>query len=294
MTIKASIIISFYNNIDALELIFQSLSNQTEKNFEAIIADDGSRDTALTYIDERISTLPFPVKHVWQEDKGFRKTQALNKAILASESDYLIIIDGDCIPERHFIEDHLRYAKKGQCLSGRRVELPEKFSQQLVISRTPADYFEQHKWKMLLHYIVTRGKHKTKGRHIEKGFRFPGKLAQLLLVTNKSKPILGCNFSINKEDLIYINGFNTAYEAPGAGEDTDIEFRLRLAQIKIKTLNYLAVQLHIYHDELSRKSNNKTILNQVKSKNEFRTEHGLSETTYTPPRAASGYSPQQE
>ena len=95
---KASIIAAFYNRIDYLKLVLAGLERQTEKDFELIIADDGSRKDIVEEIKVIQTIHSFPIKHIWQEDKGFRKNRILNKAIIASESDYLIFIDADCIP----------------------------------------------------------------------------------------------------------------------------------------------------------------------------------------------------
>lgn len=273
---KASLIIAFYNNTKALELTFKALEIQTETHFEVIIADDGSKQTAVDFIKERAKTLPFPVKHVWHEDKGFRKTRILNHAILASQSDYLIIIDGDCIPQKHFIEDHLAHAELGKSLSGRRAELPEKFTSDVFNSNSPGTFAEEHKLALLWHYFTTKGKHKEKGRHIEKGLRFAAPWLQALLKNKKPKAILGCNFSIHKQDILKVNGFDMRYEAPAVGEDSDIDYRLKLAGITNKSLNYLACQIHTYHPWLDRVSVNWEILKETMDKKASWAELGIS------------------
>lgn len=257
---KASLIIAFYNNTVCLELILKALSIQTEPNFEVIIADDGSKQEAIDYINSRRESLPFSVKHVWHEDKGFRKNRILNRAVIESASDYLIIIDGDCIPERHFIEDHLSQAEKGRSLSGRRVELPEQYTQRVLDSVSPGMFFDDNKLEIAIRYIFSNGDKQTKGRHIEKGFRLAKPWQQSLLKGKASKAILGCNFSLFKDDLLKINGFDMRYEAPAVGEDSDVDYRLNLMGITNKSLNGLAVQIHLYHPWLDRVSENWCIL----------------------------------
>ena len=68
-----------------------------------IIADDGSRKDTYEMIEAIRPHLSYPVKHVWHEDKGFRKCDILNKAILASGTDYLLFSDGDCIPRNDLL-----------------------------------------------------------------------------------------------------------------------------------------------------------------------------------------------
>ena len=92
-----SIIIPFYNGIDWLEMIFVALGKQTFKDFEVIVADDGSREDVVARLEELMARQPFPVTHLWQEDCGFRKNRMLNKAVVQSRAEYLIFLDGDCI-----------------------------------------------------------------------------------------------------------------------------------------------------------------------------------------------------
>ncbi len=276
---KATLIIAFYNNTQALDLTFRALEIQTEKDFEVIIADDGSKQEAVDFVLKRAETLPFPVKHLWHEDKGFRKNRILNHSILASNSDYLIIIDGDCIPQKHFIEDHLTHAEKGKSLSGRRAELPEKFTQDALHCESPGTFFEDNKYRLLFHYFTTGGKHKEKGRHIEKGLRLDWSWLQTLLRKKKPKAILGCNFSVHKEDILKVNGFDMRYEAPAVGEDSDIDYRLNQAGITNKSLDFLACQVHIYHPLLERVSENWKILIDTMEKKVSWAEQGISTLT---------------
>ncbi|MGR6840858.1 glycosyltransferase [Aliivibrio wodanis] len=272
---KASLIIAFYNNTVCLELIFKALSIQTESNFEVIIADDGSKQEAIDFIYTHRESLPFSVKHVWHEDKGFRKNRILNHAVIKSSSNYLIIIDGDCIPEKHFIEDHLSQAEKGRSLSGRRVELPEQYTQRVIDSSSPGTFFNENKLEITIRYIFSNGDKQTKGRHIEKGFRFAKPWQQLLLKGKTSKAILGCNFSLFKEDLLKINGFDMRYEAPAVGEDSDVDYRLNLIGVTNKSLNGLAVQIHLYHTWLDRVSENKDIFRDTIKHERYWAENGI-------------------
>lgn len=108
-----SIIIPFYNGIDWLEMIFVAFGKQTFKDFEVIVADDGSREDVVARLEELMARQPFPVTHLWQEDCGFRKNRMLNKAVVQSRAEYLIFLDGDCIPHRKFVEEHCKARREG-------------------------------------------------------------------------------------------------------------------------------------------------------------------------------------
>jgi GT2 family glycosyltransferase len=91
----------------------------------------------------------------------------------------------------------------------------------------------------------------------------------------KRKDLLGANFSISREDLYRINGFDERYLAPTVGEDTDIEYRAGLAGIGIRSIRNLAVQYHLHHKLLSRKNNNYLIFEETRRNKVSFTPYGL-------------------
>lgn len=274
---KASLIIAFYNNITCLDLIFKALVQQSEMDFEVIIADDGSKQEVVDYINENKDNYPYKIIHLWHEDKGFRKNRILNRAVINSNSDYLIIIDGDCIPQKYFIEDHVTHAERGRSLTGRRVELAEKFNDLVLSSEHPESVFDDNKWSILMHYMLAKGDNKLKGRHVESGLRFPHAWQQYLLKGKKHKAILGCNFSLYKDDLLKVNGFDMRYEAPATGEDSDVDYRLNLVGVTNKSLRYLGNQIHMYHPLLTRDTPNHLIFEEVKNNQDFWAENGIDQ-----------------
>lgn len=109
--IKTSLLISTYNWCEALNLCLNSVLQQSQQPDEIVIADDGSREDTKLIITEFSKKSSTPVIHVWHEDIGFRKTIILNKAIAKCSADYIIQIDGDLILHKHFIKDHIRFAR---------------------------------------------------------------------------------------------------------------------------------------------------------------------------------------
>lgn len=103
---KAAVIISTYNSPYALEKVLWGYAAQTFRDFELIVADDGSSPATRCLI-EHFDHEVMPTRHVWHEDFGFRKCTILNRAIVAADVDYLILSDGDCIPRSNFVETHL-------------------------------------------------------------------------------------------------------------------------------------------------------------------------------------------
>ena len=123
-----SVIITTYNSEVWLQKVLEGYCNQTETNFEVVIADDGSTENTKLIIDSFSHKFQFPIQHIWQEDNGFQKCKILNKAILKTNSDYLLFTDGDCIPRKDFVEIHIKYREIGYFLSGGYFKLPLSIS----------------------------------------------------------------------------------------------------------------------------------------------------------------------
>lgn len=266
--VKASIIVSFYNKIDYLKLVLAGFEIQTEKKFEIIIADDGSNQSIVNQLENIIPFYPFRIKHIWQEDKGFRKNKILNKSILASETDYLIFIDGDCIPHPQFVEGHLLNAEVNTVLTGRRVNLSENISKQLTEEKIKNHYLQKNFPKLLLDGLF------GKSIDVEKGIHFKNKYL-LYFFNRKQRGLLGCNFSLFKSDILSVNGFDERYQSPSIGEDSDIQFRLELIGKKIKSINHIAIQYHLYHKLQDRLQKNLDLFEEVKRSGMAFTPYGI-------------------
>ena len=130
MSYKASLIISVYDNIPFLRAVLDSLAYQTETNFEVIISEDAEHAELAQFV----SSYPFrnDYQHLTQPDEGWRKEKALNNAIRAAKSDYLIFIDGDCVLHPRFIEYHLKMAGEKYILAGKRVKLNARLSDKIL------------------------------------------------------------------------------------------------------------------------------------------------------------------
>ena len=129
--LDTSIIISTYNNPEWLEKVLYGYNNQTYRFFEIVIADDGSDDRTRNLLKKLKEEVFYSIVHIWHEDDGFQKTRILNKAILACKTEYIIMSDGDCIPRKDFVEQHIKYRMEGRFLSGGYFKLPMSISQNI-------------------------------------------------------------------------------------------------------------------------------------------------------------------
>ena len=252
--IRTSLIIVTYNWVDALELLLLSLKQQTVKPFELLISDDGSTIETKQLIDSYRNYFDFPIIHVWHEDKGFRKTKILNKTIYKCNGDYIIQIDGDCIMNSYFIEDHINAREKSCFIHGSRVLLNKRISKDILqnkVTRFPF-FIKRSKNRMnALRSTVLSSFYKNK--------------------TTSLKSTRGCNFSFWKTEVINVNGYNEDMTGWGL-EDTELSARLINSGCKKIKLKHLGIQYHIYHPEKSKKGfnlNQKILTNVIDNKISF-------------------------
>ena len=232
-----SVIFSTYNSEEWLEKVILGFSVQTFRDFEIIIADDGSRAATKELIDRLRLEISIPILHVWQEDNGFQKSQILNKAILAATSDYLIFTDGDCIPREDFVEVHFKFREQGYFLSGGYYKLPMDISKAI----TKEDIIKQNCFN--LKWLQSQGL-KSSFKNIK--FTASGFLSKVLnFATPTNASWNGHNSSGWKKDLIEVNGFNQ--EMQYGGQDRELGERLFNKGLKSKQIRYSAICVHLDH-----------------------------------------------
>ena len=115
---KISIVISTYNAEEWLRKVLWGFNCQTYRNFEVVVADDGSGPKTKELLKSMQKEVFYKIVHVWQEDDGFQKSRILNKAVEECSADYIIMTDGDCIPREDFVEVHYINKEKGYFISG--------------------------------------------------------------------------------------------------------------------------------------------------------------------------------
>lgn len=265
---KASIILSTYNAPHHLDLALTALERQSELNFELHIADDGSTAETAELIKNFQKRAPFPVIHSWQEDVGYRKTKILNEAIRKANADYLIFIDGDCIVHRDFVKHHLEMRENGKYLAGRRVDLGPKVSASITTEMVRRGRFDGPSF-MLLQSCIEKD-----STYFHRSFVVKNPALRKILKMERIDDLKGCNFSVDRESVQKINGFDEDYEGY-AREDTDLEVRLQYLGLKIKSLKGLAVQYHVWHPRLPESEGNKLKLKGISTSRSAACKNGL-------------------
>jgi len=232
--LKTTLVITTYNWPEALNLVLKSILAQTIMPFEVIVADDGSKPETKEIIDHFKDKLSVPLRHIWHEDKGFRRSAILNKSIALAKGEYIIQIDGDCIVHKNFVKDHNTSAEKNTYLYGSRVNIQKDFLPTLYSNEvTTFSYFAKgiKKRTRNLHIPILANLYKRKD--------------------GLSKKIRGCNLSYWKSDFIKINGYNEAMTGWGK-EDSELVIRLLNNNIQGKRLRYKAIIYHIWHNVSSK------------------------------------------
>ncbi len=234
---KTSVIFTTYNSPQWLEKVLWGFSVQTVKEFEIVIADDGSGVETRELIDRMREELSVPLHHVWHDDDGFQKCQIMNKAIIAAQGEYLIFTDGDCIPREDFVEQHLKYSGRNNYLSGGYFKLPMNVSQAI----TRDDIISQRAFDV--NWLLSMGLKKT---HKTLKLTARGKWADFLNWISPARPTWnGHSASCYKEFALAVNGFEERMQY--GGQDCEFGDRLRNLGLIPKRIRYSAVCVHLDH-----------------------------------------------
>jgi GT2 family glycosyltransferase len=227
-----SLIIPFYKRPDFIELVFQAVERQSYRDFEVIVAEDDNAEETLLLLEKARQLYMFPIKHVSQEDIGFRKTKILNAAVRSAAGEQLVFLDGDCIPHKHFLKEYAKAIQEKKIGYGRRAYLSEKITSQLLQERSIKN--------LTFFNILFSGT-----KPIREALYFPFKNNG----NKQNRYLLGCNWGVLRNHVLDVNGFDEDYTKAGHGEDTDIGWRLMNLGLKKKSMKNKAIVYHLNHAE---------------------------------------------
>lgn len=240
-------IITTYNWKEALEIALLSAFNQTVLPDEIIVADDGSRPGTRSLVESLAREAPRPVYHSWQKDEGFRLARSRNRAIAKAVGEYIILVDGDVVLEKHFIEDHLSFCRPGFFIQGTRVLLNRHLSTRVLKKKS-----------MNLSFCYN-------GVENRKNCLRSTLLAKLFSFTSKSLVgVKTCNFAFYKSDAVAVNGFNEEFVGWGR-EDSEFIVRLLNSGVKRQNMKFNGLVYHLFHpmNDRTRLKQNDAILQQT-------------------------------
>ncbi|TWI64348.1 glycosyltransferase involved in cell wall biosynthesis [Pseudoduganella lurida] len=251
-----SVIITTYNRPDALAAVLEGCFTQDDDHFEIIIADDGSANNTRECVAALQARSPVPLRHVWQQDAGFRAARVRNLGTLASSGDYIVFLDGDCVPARNFVSQHRRLARPGFLVSGSRVLLSEEYTQAVLTRHLNLQALG----------ALTRLRLRLAG-HFNKFLQTVLVLPDVGRVRRKFswRRIKSCNLAVWRSDLEKVNGFDESFTGWGH-EDSDLVVRLFNAGVLRKDGAFATEVYHLWHQQNLRDqatSNRKVVLQRA-------------------------------
>jgi len=266
--LKPSVIVTTYNNPKSLRLALAGLERQTINDFQILVADDGSTKSTAEVISQAARRARRSIEHVWHPDKGFRKCRISNKAILAAEGDYLIFLDGDCIPFPTFVEAHLKSARRGRFVAGSKVFMSEKFTARVTLKDLESGRLDRPGMWWL---------ESSKNLHRLILSRVPG-IRCLLDLNRQTWSWRGDNSSTFADHLHAVGGFDERLTY--GGEDKDLGLRLEGIGVRCLSRRYQIPVLHLEHDRpyvnMDEVYRNVAVRNESIANRHFCTEHGLN------------------
>lgn len=266
-TPSVSLIVTTYNQKERLALVLDSILNQEVMPAEVLIADDGSREDTKELIEKYRDKFSIPLRHIWQEDEGYRLARSRNQAILNAKGEYIIIVDGDMILSSSFIKDHLRFAKKGSFNQGGRVLLNETQTNKILHTRSLQTAFGKKTFK------------NTRIPFLSNLIFSLSAIKKNAISQDRFLPVRGCNMAFYKEDAQKINGFNQDFVGWGR-EDSEFVVRFLNANGVMRKIKFSALAYHLYHQENTRnmlEENHKIYLESIVKQKTW-CENGLEQS----------------
>lgn len=233
-----SVIIAAYNKPEYLRCVLCGYQCQTDKDFEIIVADDGSGPQVAAVIEDFKQNSDLAITHLWHEDQGFRKSVALNRAISQARGDYIIISDDDCLPRYDFVEMHRKFSRPNQYIVGSYNRLPLSTSKKVNCTVIKQKKPFKLSWLMRNGYFPTRGFVRI---------LLSNKVGQILDLRGPldAGRLPGGNASFHKEDALRVGGFDERMTY--GREDREFGTRLHHAGVKAKRLKNSTYVLHLEH-----------------------------------------------
>lgn len=279
---RASVILTTYNQPLWLEKVLWGYAVQTRRDFEVIVADDGSGSETAEVIKRVRKAATLSLRHLWHEDRGFRRCEILNRAIVAAAEPYLIFSTGDCIPRGDFVETHLRLARAGRFLAGGYLELPPEISARITLEDVRAGRFADPRW--------LRRQGWRPGRRLLRLIRSRRAAALLDGLTLTRAGWNGHNASTWREALIAVNGYDAATR--WGGEDRALGERLENHGLRGRHIGFQAPVFHLDHGQPHAEARvlerSREMQHRIARLREVRAHWGIAELPAVPFAASDG------
>ncbi|RMF79783.1 MAG: glycosyltransferase [Nitrospirae bacterium] len=259
---RLAVVVATYERPHYLRRCLEGYLHQHQPPAELVVADDGSGEATRALVAEIAAAAPFPVRHVWHEDRGFRVAAIRNRAVAATEAEYLVFTDDDCIPAPRFVADHRAAAEAGCLVQGHRVLVGERAA-------------ETFSWRDLAAPRLLRWALAGELGNVKHCLRLPRPLVRR---STSLRGIRTCNLALWRADFLAVNGFNEAFEGWGK-EDSELVVRLFRHGVVRKDVRFQAAVFHLHHPEFDRGrlERNLRLLEEAKASGAVRCEKGVDQ-----------------
>lgn len=258
---RLSVVVLTSERPDALRLVLRGLARQRVPPHDVVVTEDGASPATRACVEEARRSLEVPLVHVTQEHRGPRMSRARNQGIALARGDYVVFLDGDMVPGRHFVADHRDFARPGSFVQGSRVLAPEALTRELLAAGRVDVPF------------LSRGLGRR--RHL---LRLPALRDSWGRPHRRRDGAKSCNFAFWRDDLLALNGFNEGMEGWGL-EDAELVQRAFHLGLWRRDLRMGAAAVHLWHPPhvLGDDNPNWAVIREVESRRAIRCERGLSE-----------------
>ncbi len=239
---RIAVIVTTYNWPRALAAVLRSLARQSHGDYQVLVADDGSGPDTARVVEQAAAGFPVPLRHVWQEDTGFRAGAARNRAAAASNADYLLFLDGDCLVRRDFLTRHAQLADKQRFVAGNRILFSPQLSEQILQQNLAAERWGLLQWTVQrlnggVNRLLSLARLPNGGWRDRRPNSWPG--------------VKTCNLGLWRDDFFAVNGFDERYQGWGY-EDSDLTIRLIRNGVRRRDGRFATTVLHLWHNEHER------------------------------------------
>jgi GT2 family glycosyltransferase len=239
---KLGFVVLTYNRPDALLAVLNALAPQCPPDAMVVVADDGSRPENVEAVRAGLPRFPCAAKHVWHPDIGFTAARARNLGAVHAGADYVVFLDGDCVPGSGFVAHHRQLAQAGHFVNGSRVLLSAGLSGRVLRREIDLDRLTALDWMRL-----RLAGDVNKLTHLLYWPALPGRVQDEF----EWSGIRSCNFGVWYRDLQAVNGFDESFSGWGH-EDADLVLRLHHQGLRRKSGHLATEVYHLWHPENNR------------------------------------------
>lgn len=237
---RVSIVVSTYEWPEALDVVLHALSEQVDRAFEVVVAEDASSSETAHVVARWSPFFGERLRHVHHADDGYRRARIVNLAALETEGNFLVFLDGDCIPRRGFVAAVRRAALPGWFLHTKRVPLSESFSQRVLAGALPIWRWSTPAWLLWARSETRRPGFFVSARDRRRPWR-----RQL---PDFAPPFNAHGFFTGmwRADLERVNGWDARFEGWG-NDDVDLAVRLGRLRLRCGWPGPGATLFHLWH-----------------------------------------------